>query len=118
MNIQDDIKVLEKNKDYINVAILDNQGDKVGSFELEGSGDGKIYTIIGADIDPKFRGKGLYKDSILQLIKQTPNLTIVSAFRSAEAERAWISLIKKLPSNYTVKKERQDGEVVYYLSKS
>jgi hypothetical protein len=120
--LQEVIKVTNKDNDSMGVDILEPASWKknkktVGHFDLESYDDGKTWTISAAEIDPSYRGKGLYQSSILSLLDTLPNITIVSAFRSSEAERAWASLSKKLYSKYSFKVEKEDGEKVYYLSK-
>lgn len=109
------IKV-SKDIDTMTVDILDDKNKKIGDFALE-TGDQKYWTIIGAQIDPISRGKGYYYKSILELLDKYPTITIVSVFRSTEADKAWASLKKRLGDKYNIKTKVEDGEIVYYLSK-
>jgi len=114
-SILESIKV-NKDNETMSVDILDDKNKKIGDFALE-TGDQKYWTIIGAQIDPTSRGKGYYYKSILELLDKYPTIVIVSAFRSAEANKAWVSLKKRLGDKYNIKTKVQDGEIVYYLSK-
>ena len=114
-DILEDIKV-SKDTDTMTVDILDDTNKKIGDFALETS-DGKYWTIIGAQIDPTSRGKGYYYKSILQLLDKYPNITIVSVFRSEEADRAWSALKQRLGTKYNIDTKNIDGEIEYYLSK-
>ena len=114
-SILESIKV-NKDNETMSVDILDDKNKKIGDFALE-TGDQKYWTIIGAQIDPAHRGKGYYHTAILQLLDKFPTITIVSAFRSAEANKAWASLKKRLGDKYNIKTKVEDGEIVYYLSK-
>ena len=104
----EEIKIEEDTPDYISVAIIEN-GKKVGTFEME-SYDGRHYTIIDANIDTTERGKGYYKKAIIELLNKKPNIIIHSVFRSPEAERAWQSLLKTLPSDIKTKTVRYPEE--------
>ena len=114
----EDIKVTDKDNDTMGVDILDPLKKKVGHFDLETYDNGEVWTIIGAEIDPAHRGKGYYHTAILQLLDKYPTITIVSAFRSAEANKAWASLKKQVGDKYKIKTKVEDGEIVYYLSKN
>ncbi len=116
-NLLEDIKVTDKDNDTMGVDILDPSKKKVGHFDLETHDNGKVWTILGAEIDPAHRGKGYYHTAILQLLDKYPTIIIVSAFRSAEANKAWASLKKRLGDKYNIKTKVEDGEIVYYLSK-
>lgn len=109
------IKV-SKDTDTITVDILDDTNKKIGDFALE-TYDNKHWTIVGANIDPSSRGKGYYYKSILQLLDKYPDMIIVSAFRSAEADRAWSALKQKMGTRYNITTRVVDGEKEYYLSK-
>ena len=89
------------------VSIIEN-GVEVGTFELES--DGNHYTIVDANIEPEYRGKGLYQKAIIELLKKKPGIVLHSVFRSKEAERAWQSLLQKLPSDIKVKKVKYPEE--------
>ena len=110
------INITNKDNDTMGVDILDN-GEKVGNIGMDTYDDGKTFTIVGADIDDKSRGKGLYQKALLQVLDKYPDIIIYSAFRSPEAERAWKALQSKVGSSYNITKLRQDGEIVYKLSK-
>lgn len=99
---------VEESEDGIVVSIIEN-GKKVGTFELE-TDDNVHYTIIDANIDPTYRGKGFYQKAIIGLLNKKPGMVMHSVFRSAEAERAWQSLLKKLPADIKVKKVRYPEE--------
>jgi hypothetical protein len=101
----------------MDVNIYDPTGSKVGNFELESYDDGLTWTITGAEIDEKHRGKGYYRQAVVDLLNRYPNIKIVSAFRSPEANRAWNSLIKKAGSDYAVKSKKIGGEIEHWLSK-
>jgi predicted acetyltransferase len=114
------LEVVNINKDggSMQVEVLDIANNKVGTIDLEGSGDEKMWTIIGADIEKEYRGKGYYRQALLQILDKYPTITIVSAFRSEEANRAWASLKKKAGDGYRVKIKVIDGEIIYYLTKN
>jgi hypothetical protein len=103
------IQIEESNEDFIDVSILDDDNNKIGSFQLE-SYDGKNYTIIDAFIDEDHRRMGYYKKSILDLLNERPDITIISVFRSEEANRAWDKLIKDLPTDYSFTKKFHRAE--------
>jgi hypothetical protein len=115
-NLLEDIKVTDKDSDTMGVDILDPSKKKVGHFDLE-TYDGTYWTIIGANINPEHQRKGYYHTAILQLLDQYPTITIVSAFRSAEADKAWASLKNKVGNKYNLRTKKEDGELVHYLSK-
>ena len=103
----EEIKVQESG-DGMTVSIIES--DKViGTFELE-TYDNVHYTIIDANIDPAHRGKGYYQKAIVDLLNKKPGIVMHSVFRSAEAERAWQSLLQKLPPDIKVKKVRYPEE--------
>jgi hypothetical protein len=79
-------------------------GEEVGHMTLEKDVRGNEYTIIDANIVPKFRGKGLYQKAIMKLLDEIPSIEINSVFRSQEAERAWVSLLSKLPKKVKIEK--------------
>lgn len=84
-------------KHGVNVLIM--MGDeKIGEIVFEDNGDNN-YTIVDANIHPDYRGKGLYRKAIISVFDEKPNAIINSVFRSPEADRAWQSLISKLPNN-------------------
>jgi hypothetical protein len=114
--LQEDIRVTEKNGDILSADIMVD-GVKVGVVHMESYNDGKTYTISGSNIDEKFRGRGLYGKAIFQILDKYPNIAIYSAFRSPEADRAWTALMQKLGNSYDIKKIRQDGELVYKITK-
>jgi hypothetical protein len=103
------IQIEESNEDFIDVSILDDDNNKIGSFQLE-SYDGKNYTIIDAFIDEDHRQMGFYKKSLLDLLNERPDITIVSVFRSEEASRAWDKLIEKLPTDFGFTKKFHRAE--------
>jgi hypothetical protein len=115
-DLLENINITNKNNDFIEVDILNDENKKIGNFALE-TYDGLYYTITDAKIDPSFRGKGYYYKSLLQLIDKYPNITIVSAFRSSEADRAWSALKQNIGNKYNLKTKKEDGELVHYLSK-
>lgn len=96
--------------------IVDDKIVGVISFEEESSGE---YTIVDANIDEDYRGKGLYRKSIIKIFDKKPNITINSVFRSDEAERAWKSLINKLPDNieYKTKYYKEEKTRLHQLRK-
>jgi hypothetical protein len=95
-SLNEEVKI-EKTEDYIEVDIIEDN-KTIGNITLE-SYDGKNYTIIDANIEEAYRGKGLYKKAILNTLNKNPHIKITSAFRSKDAEFAWNSLLKNLPSN-------------------
>jgi hypothetical protein len=103
------IKIEESNEDFIDVSILDDDNNKIGSFQLE-SYDGKNYTIIDAFIDEDHRRLGYYKKSLLDLLNEKPDITIFSVFRSEEASRAWDKLIETLPPDFGFTKKFHRAE--------
>jgi hypothetical protein len=113
------IKIEESNEDLIDVSILDDNNNKIGSFQLE-SYDGKNYTIIDAFIDEDHRRLGYYRKSILDLLNEKPDITIFSVFRSEEANKAWEKLIKDLPPDFgfTKKFHRAEKTMEYKLFKN
>lgn len=114
-DLLESIKV-SKDTDTMSVDIFDDTNKKIGDFALE-TYDNKHWTIVGADIDPSSQGKGYYYKSILQLLDKYPDMIIVSAFRSAEADRAWNALKQKIGTKYSITTKVVDDEKVYYLSK-
>ena len=95
-SLNEEVKI-EKTEDYIEVDIIED--DKIiGNITLE-SYDGKNYTIIDANVEEAYRGKGLYKKAIIDTLNENPHIKITSAFRSKDAEFAWNSLLKNLPPN-------------------
>jgi hypothetical protein len=113
------IKIEESTEDFINVSILDDNNNKIGSFQLE-SYDGKNYTIIDAFIDEDHRRMGFYKKSILDLLNARPDIIIISVFRSEEASRAWDKLIETLPPDFgfTKKFHRAEKTMEFKLFKN
>ena len=89
-------------------------GQEVGSIALE-AGEPGIYTIVGAKIELPSRGKGFYQKALIELLHKKPNITIISCFRSAEADRAWSAMLKKLPQDISFKREVEDGEITYTM---
>ena len=90
-------------------------GKKIGYMTLEGFGDGG-YTIVDGEIDPEFRRKGWYQSAILKLLEDKPGINIHSVFRSEDADRAWDSLIKKLPTNIGFKKvDHRDEDTIEFI---
>ena len=116
LEIENGIEVTEKNGDTMVVDIYSN-GEKIGKIGMDGDGSGNNYTIVGADIDEKYRGKGLYQKALLQILDKFPSIAISSVFRSPEAGRAWMALRDKMNNSYDVFTSRQDGEIVYKLKK-
>jgi ribosomal protein S18 acetylase RimI-like enzyme len=78
--------------------------EEVGHMTLEKDIRGNEYTIIDANIIPKFRGRGLYQKVLLKLLEEIPSIKINSVFRSVDAERAWVALLEKLPSKVVIEK--------------
>ena len=77
------------------------------------------YTIIDAEINEEFRGKGLYKKLLLYVLKEIGVLaTLHSVFRSESAEYAWRSLLKSLPERMAYAEylhvEENTAELVVY----
>lgn len=101
----------------LEVSLIFND-EEVGHITLEKDIRGDEYTIIDANISPRFRGRGLYQRAILKLLKEMPSIKINSVFRSPEAERAWVSLLKKLPSKVKVEKIPlvREKTILYQLS--
>ena len=104
--------------------IMDDQGmlvniifddHKIGHIALE-TRDYKTYTIIDSLVDEKYRTKGYYKKSLFELIRQKPNITIISVFRSSESQNAWDSLMDNLPNDIDIKKTQEEGNDLYWLS--
>ena len=85
----------------LEVSLIFND-EEVGHITLEKDIRGDEYTIMDAGIHPKFRGRGLYQRAILKLLQEMPSIKINSVFRSSEAERAWVALLKKLPPEVKV----------------
>jgi len=83
---------------------LINDNEDIGHMTLEKDVRDNEYTIIDANILPKYRGKGLYQKSIIKLLDEIPSIKINSVFRSSDAERAWVSLLKKLPKKVKIEK--------------
>ena len=100
------------------VNIYDPEGTKVGNFALESYDGGKVWTIIGADIEEQYRGKGYYRQALISLVNRYPQIKVVSAFRSPEADRAWQSLINRAGADYKVTSRKVDDEIEHYLSKN
>jgi len=95
--LKESIQIEELGDGFIEVFIM--SGDEVvGDMTLETS-DNKHYMVVMATIKKEFKGRGLYKQALLELLRVMPNIIIQSAFRSPEAERAWRSLIKQLPNH-------------------
>mgnify|MGYP000860959854 FL=1 len=110
---------IERSSDSMSISILDGSKE-VGKIALEGAGDGKTYTIIDASINPESRGKGLYKLALLDTLRKNKDVVIVSVFRSTAAERAWSSLLAKLPPGFrsTRKTYPKENTVEYRLFKA
>jgi len=85
----------------LNISLV-YDGQEVGHMTLEKDVRANEYTIIDANIIPKFRGKGLYQKLLLKLLEEMPSIKINSVFRSPEAERAWVALLKKMPIEVAV----------------
>ncbi len=122
------LKELRKLQDPINIVIHQSDSSitvdiimddtKVGEITLE-KGDENAYTIIDAEINNDFRGKGLYQKSLIKILYQIPNIRISSIFRSTSAERSWILLLKNLPNDIGATKKRYSAEktVLYTIFK-
>lgn len=87
----------------LNVSMI-YDGEEIGHMMLEKDVRDNEFTIIDANIIPKFRGRGLYQRAIVKLLKEIPSIKINSVFRSPEAERAWVALLSKLPEKVKVDK--------------
>jgi hypothetical protein len=100
----------------LNISLV-YDGQEVGHMTLEKDVKGNEYTIIDANIIPKFRGRGLYQKTILKLLDEIPSIKVNSVFRSEEAERAWVSLISKLPKKVKIEKIplRREKTTLYQL---
>ena len=101
--INEEIQI-ERLDGFIEVFIM-SDGEAVGDMTLE-TPDEKHYMVVMATIKEEFKGRGLYKKAMLELLDKMPNIIIQSAFRSDEAERAWKSLIKQLPPDVGYKIEK------------
>lgn len=104
---------VEKDDFSITVDIL-HDGENVGYIVLEKE-KGDEFTIVDAKIEPKYRNKGLYKKSIINLLEQNPEIKINSIFRSKDADFAWESLIKKLPEHIGIRKKKYDEGILYQI---
>jgi len=100
-SLNEEIKTT-KNDSLLTVDIIED-GKTVGNIAFESS-DGINYTIIDAEVKEKFRNKGYYKKALLDIFKKYPNIKIISVFRSKDADNAWNSLLKSLPSEFKVEK--------------
>ena len=104
-------------QDDVSLTIYIKVGDtSVGEIILEKEGK-NTFTIVDANISPDYRGKGLYYKSIFKIFDVLPNIKINSLFRSDEAERAWKSLIKKLPEYLEVNVDRQPETTIYQIKR-
>ena len=104
-------------QDDVSLTIYIKVGDiSVGEIILEKEGK-NTFTIVDANISPDYRGKGLYYKSIFKIFDVLPNIKINSLFRSGEAERAWKSLIKKLPEYLEVNVDRQPETTIYQIKR-
>lgn len=101
--INEEIQI-ERLDGFIEVFIM-SDGEAVGDMTLE-TPDEKHYMVVMATIKEEFKGRGLYKKAMLELLDKMPNIIIQSAFRSDDAERAWRSLIKQLPPDVGYKIEK------------
>ena len=101
--INEEIQI-ERLDGFIEVFIM-SDGEAVGDMTLE-TPDEKHYMVVMATIKEEFKGRGLYKKAMLELLDKMPNIIIQSAFRSDEAERAWRSLIRQLPPDVGYKIEK------------
>lgn len=90
-------------------------GAEIGELTMEGSDDNEAFTIIDSVIYDKYRGNGYYKHLIYYAARKHPKCKIYSAFRSDEADRAWKSLIKKLPNDIKGGHKIQDRQKVYWI---
>ena len=97
--ISESINIREFTPEFLDVDVLDDSDNVIGSLQLE-SYDGKNYTIIDANIIESERMKGYYRKAIIELLNQHPDITIVSVFRSDGADRAWKRLIETLPDDF------------------
>lgn len=109
---------IQESPDGFVVSVMEG-GKKIGEIVLE-TYDQKHYTIIDAKIDDIERGKGYYQKAIIDLLNKKPNIIIHSVFRSPEAERAWQSLLKKLPADikYKMEKYPEEGTTDITIAKS
>jgi hypothetical protein len=105
-------------KGIMDVDIYDPEGTNIGKIELDSYDEGKTWTISGANIGEQYRGKGYYYQALVNLINKYPQIKVVSAFRSPEANRAWKSLINKAGKDYKITSKKIDGEIEHYLSKN
>lgn len=105
--ITEEIKI-NRTPNLLNVKIIEGKED-IGEITFESS-DGIEYTIIDAKIKPEFRNKGFYKKAIIDILKKYPDIKIVSIFRSDDADKAWNSLIEKLPPEFKVEKKEHEAE--------
>ena len=105
--INEEIKI-NRTPNLLNVKIIEGKED-IGEITFESS-DGIEYTIIDAKIKPEFRNKGFYKKAIIDILKKYPDIKIVSIFRSDDADKAWNSLIEKLPPEFKVEKKEHEAE--------
>lgn len=104
-------------KGIMDVDIYDPEGTKIGKIELDSYDEGKTWTISGANIGEEYRGKGYYRQALINLVNKYPQIKVVSAFRSPEANRAWKSLVDKAGKDYKITSKKVDGEIEHYLSK-
>ena len=119
-------RILKEELQDINIEIFDVKhgfnvlimmgDDKIGEIVFEDDGDNN-YTIVDANINPDYRGKGLYRKAIISVFDEKPNAIINSVFRSPEADRAWQSIISKLPNNieYKTKYYREENTRLHQL---
>lgn len=113
------IQVNDFTPDFLDVDILDDSNNKIGSFQLESS-DGKNYTIIDALIEEDYRMQGYYRKSIIELLEKHPEISIISLFRSEGAERSWKKILETLPKDFhfTEKHHKEENTTEFKLFKA
>jgi hypothetical protein len=121
-NEESNKSTIQVNKDdqkgIMDVSIYDSEGDNIGKIELDSYDEGKTWTISNANIGKQYRGKGYYRQALINLVNKYPQIKVVSAFRSPEANRTWKSLISKAGNDYKITSKKVDGETEHYLSKN
>jgi len=105
--LAEEIKI-NRTPNLLNIKIIEDK-ENIGEITFE-SEDGIEYTIIDAEIKPEFRNKGFYKKAIIDILKKYPDIKIVSIFRSDDADKAWNSLIEKLPPEFKIEKTEHEAE--------
>jgi hypothetical protein len=108
LEIEDTISDNQNNKFRITIKAINGMIDiflykkdrKIGNIELTSeSNQPNDYIIVDSRINKTYRGKGLYKNTLIKILNEIPIIKIYSILRTGSAENAWDSFKDKLPIN-------------------